>query len=94
MKNKCLELVHPRNFRLTKEERIEHLKIAILVLKDHMQKFGREIKKENPTAYKFITDEIINLERELKIRMDFLIPEVLKLALFAPKLELSYFGST
>ena len=59
-----------------------------------MQKFGREIKRENPTAYKFITDELINLERELKIRMDFLISEALKFALFAPKLELSCSRST
>lgn len=81
MKNEHLQLAHPHNLKLTNEERIEHLKIAILFLKDHMKKFAKEIKIDNPTAYKFITNEVINMQRELKIRIDYLVPEALKLSI-------------
>jgi len=67
---------HPYNLKATGEDRIEHLTLAILILREHIQKFGREIKTANPGAFIFITNKITEMERELKIRRDYVVPKV------------------
>jgi hypothetical protein len=52
-------------------ERINYLTLRIKILKDHIQKYEHQTDEESVDR---IINQIQELEKELKIRKDFLIP--------------------
>ena len=64
----------PYSLIVSAENRIRHLTSAVLILREHMKKFGKDMKVKAPKAYSFITTKISEMERELQIRRDFMIP--------------------
>jgi len=62
---------HPYNLKATIENRINNLTTSIIILKDHIHKFGKKISDQDPQAYKFITNHLKAMEQELQIRSDF-----------------------
>ena len=62
---------NPENLNLTIEDKIIKLKIAVLILQDHLNQFGHIIKQNNPKVYDTLVRELKIKQRELDIRLEF-----------------------
>jgi len=66
-----VESKHPHNIGVIIEDRVRYIKTAIMILKDHINMFGKKINDQDPEAFKFILNQLKAMEQELQIRTDF-----------------------
>ena len=65
---KTVSTLHPNNLNVSAQDRIIKLEIAVLILRDHLEQFGDQIRLESIENYTFIRKNLDYLIRELNIR--------------------------